>query len=196
MFFKEDDKIRIKGESITTIISADTSIEGNIVTGNSIRLSGSVRGDIISKGLVIVTQDARVKGNITAESVLVAGSVEGNLNIVNKTNIESTGEVIGDITTKRLLIDEESVFSGKCTMTRGDDGNFTQAPKRPSGDEGGEEKPLTDGEGAEENRGSGRALQKTGHAEPSGSAESEEASEIEFIDVDDYRPKKGRKKKQ
>lgn len=181
MFFKDDDKIKIRSESITTIISADTSIEGNIVSGNSIRLSGAVKGDIISKGLVIVTQGARVKGNITAESVLVAGSVEGNLQIVNKTNIEPSGEVIGDITTKRLLVDEESVFSGKCTMIRGDEEILARQADQAS---------------KEEKSGEDDSEKNPESIETSGTEGPGEASEIEFIDVGNYGPKKGRKKKQ
>ena len=51
-----------------------------------------------------------------AENIVVAGVVDGNLNIKDKTNIEPTGEVYGDITTARVLIDEQSVFQGKCNM--------------------------------------------------------------------------------
>ena len=168
MFFKDDDTIKVKDSTISTIISSDTTIEGNIISSNSIRLSGSVKGDITSKGLVLVGKGAKVKGNITAESVLVAGSVEGDLNIVNKTNIEPTGEVYGDIVTRRLLIDEESVFSGKCTMIR-DDGT-PEVREEPG-------------------------LSKAAEAPAMEDSTEDTGEEISYINVDELRGKRGKKRK-
>ena len=56
--------------------------------------------------------------NRMAENIVVAGVVEGNMQIREKVNVEPTGEIYGDITTKSLLIDEESVFQGNCYMNR------------------------------------------------------------------------------
>ncbi len=180
MFFKDDDKIKVKSNSIATIISEGTTIEGNVVSENSIRLSGAVKGDIVSKGLVIIGAGARVKGNITAESVLIAGSVEGDLNIVNKTNIEPTGEVRGDLVTKRLLVDEESVFSGKCTMKRD-----PAEPAPAEGDDKTKEAPAS-----EENKDTPPKETKEEQDE-----KEQEAADIEIVNVDELRKGKSGKKK-
>lgn len=191
MLFKDDDTIRIKESSIRTIISADTRIDGSVTTENSIRLSGTVNGNVSTKGLLIVGNGASVTGNITAESVIVAGRVEGDLNIADKVNIESTGEVYGDIVTKRLLIDEDSVFSGKCTMKRGS-GSKKEAAAI--------EKAEKDVKAANE-----RARQKSGEkkelkeeempAETETEAAEEEPAEISYIDMDSIDTKRGKKRK-
>ena len=118
MLFKDEAEIRVKESSITTIISPDVVIEGSLSSAESIRFNGKITGDLSSNGLIIIGKNASVKGNIKADSVIVAGVVAGNLNIGDKVNIEATGEVYGDIVTKKLLIDEESVFSGQVTMLR------------------------------------------------------------------------------
>ncbi len=170
---RDDDAIKISESTISTIISEETVIEGNLISSNSIRLSGCVRGDITSRGLVIVGKGAEVKGNITAESILVAGRVDGNLNSVNKTNIESTGEVYGDIATRRLLVDEESVFFGKCN-TLLEEGEQTGAGKQAFA----------------KNR--GIAGSKEGVSDIKSQALSEE---ISYIDVDELRDRRGKKQK-
>lgn len=121
MFGREkerDDKISLSGYTISTIVGMDTVIEGDIKTDSSVRIEGELIGNVSTKGVVVLSQCGKIKGSVVAENIIVAGIVEGDLNIADKVNIEPTGEVYGDIITKRLLIDEESIFQGKCTMNR------------------------------------------------------------------------------
>ncbi len=116
MFFKDDNKIRVSQTSITTFIGADTTIEGTLITHSSVRIDGKIAGGVVADGTVVLSADGEIQGNVMAENIVVAGVVDGNLNIRDKTNIEPTGEVYGDVNTARILIDEQSVFQGKCNM--------------------------------------------------------------------------------
>lgn len=118
-FNKErDDKINLDNYTITTIVGSDTVVEGTIITKSSVRIDGTLIGGVSAEGVVILSKNGRIKGNIMAENIVVAGVVEGNMQIREKVNVEPTGEIYGDITTKSLLIDEESVFQGNCFMNR------------------------------------------------------------------------------
>ena len=118
-FNKErDDKINLDNYTITTIVGNDTVVEGTIITKSSVRIDGTLIGGVSAEGVVILSKNGKIKGNIMAENIVVAGVVEGNMQIREKVNVEPTGEIYGDITTKSLLIDEESVFQGNCYMNR------------------------------------------------------------------------------
>lgn len=118
-FNKErDDKINLDNYTITTIVGSDTVVEGTIITKSSVRIDGTLIGGVSAEGVVILSKNGKIKGNIMAENIVVAGVVEGNMQIREKVNVEPTGEIYGDITTKSLLIDEESVFQGNCFMNR------------------------------------------------------------------------------
>ncbi len=118
-FTKErDDKINLDNYTITTFVGSDTVVEGTIITESSVRIDGTLIGGVSAEGVVILSKNGKIKGNIMAENIVVAGVVEGNMQIREKVNVEPTGEVYGDITTKSLLIDEESVFQGNCFMNR------------------------------------------------------------------------------
>lgn len=118
-FNKErDDKINLDNYTITTIVGSDTVVEGTIITKSSVRIDGTLIGGVSAEGVVILSKNGKIKGNIMAENIVVAGVVEGNMQIREKVNVEPTGEIYGDITTKSLLIDEESVFQGNCYMNR------------------------------------------------------------------------------
>ncbi len=118
-FLKENsDKINLNNYTITTIVGNDTVVEGTIITKASVRIDGTLIGGVSAEGVVILSKNGKIKGNIMAENIVVAGVVEGNMQIREKVNVEPTGEIYGDITTKSLLIDEESVFQGNCYMNR------------------------------------------------------------------------------
>lgn len=116
MFFRDENKIRISETSISTFVGVDTKIEGTLITHSSVRIDGTVVGGVVADGTVVLSQSGQIQGNVMAENIVIAGVVDGNLTIKDKTNIEPTGEVYGDINTSRILIDEQSVFQGKCNM--------------------------------------------------------------------------------
>jgi len=116
MFFKDDNKVKVNQTSISTFVGADTKIEGTLITRSSVRIDGAVVGGVVADGTVVLSQSGQIDGNIIAENIVVAGVVDGNITIKDKTNIEPTGEVYGDINTSKILIDEQSVFQGKCNM--------------------------------------------------------------------------------
>ena len=115
-FFRDDNKVRVNQTSITTFIGTDTKVEGTLIVHSSVRIDGTVVGGVCADGTVVLSQNGQIQGNVIAENIVVAGVIDGNLTIKDKTNIEPTGEVYGDINTARILIDEQSVFQGKCNM--------------------------------------------------------------------------------
>ncbi len=132
-FLKErDDKINLDNYTITTVVGADTVVEGTIITKSSVRIDGTLIGGVSAEGVVILSKNGKTKGNIMAENIVVAGVVEGNMQIREKVNVEPTGEIYGDITTKSLLIDEESVFQGNCYMNREVPENGGRGKKKPA----------------------------------------------------------------
>jgi cytoskeletal protein CcmA (bactofilin family) len=116
MLFWDDNKVRVSQTSISTFVGADTKLEGTLITRSSVRVDGTIVGGVVADGTVILSQNGQIQGNVIAENIVVAGVLDGNLTIKDKTNIEPTGEVYGDINTSRILIDEQSVFQGKCNM--------------------------------------------------------------------------------
>lgn len=119
MFFKDDNKVKINNAQVSTFVGADTRVEGTIITKTSIRIDGQVVGGVITDETVILSKKGQIQGNVIADNIVVAGVVNGNLQIKDRTNIEPSGEVYGDISTGRILIDEESIFQGNCSMNLG-----------------------------------------------------------------------------
>lgn len=101
---------------ISSIIGADMVVEGNIRAKETVRIEGSITGNVETEGALIISATGKVKGNIKGSSVVVGGVLEGDLSSNGKTEVISTGKVIGNMRTKSLIVDENAVFQGQCIM--------------------------------------------------------------------------------
>ena len=101
---------------ISSIVGADMVVEGNIRARETVRIEGSITGNVETEGALIISATGKVKGNIKGSSVVVGGVLEGDLSSTRKTEVISTGKVIGNMRTKSLIVDENAVFQGQCIM--------------------------------------------------------------------------------
>ena len=101
---------------IGIIIGADMVVEGNIKATEAIRVEGNVNGDVSSEGTLVISSTGKVVGNIKGNNIMIAGTIEGDLLSGGRTEVASTGKIIGNIRTKSLIVDENAVFQGQCTM--------------------------------------------------------------------------------
>ena len=101
---------------VSTLLSRDTEIRGSIRTQGSIRVDGTVCGDLVSAKTVTIGATGLVEGDVTGEDVIVAGKVKGSLTARGKISLEGSAQIEGDLNTSRLSIAEGAVFRGLSNM--------------------------------------------------------------------------------
>ena len=99
-----------------TIISNGVKLEGKITSGGSIRVDGTIQGDVISQGNVTVGEHGDVNGQITAGIITIGGKVVGSVNAKEKLVLESKANLKGDLFTKILVVEAGAKFDGKSNM--------------------------------------------------------------------------------
>lgn len=106
----------LKNDDISnnTLISTGSSVHGDIKAVGFLRVDGDVDGNLETAGNLIVTDKARIRGNVSARSSVIGGIVLGNITSPEGVNLLATSAVIGDIATKRLQIADGVVFHGHC----------------------------------------------------------------------------------
>ena len=118
-------------EQVGTIIGPGAVIEGPLTTKDSTRIDGIIKGNVTISGALIIGQDGKITGTVSALNVYVAGEVTGNITAPQgKIEISDTGKVYGDISCKGIIIDENAVFQGKCEMTGLDKSSASIAKER------------------------------------------------------------------
>ena len=89
-----------------------SNIHGN-VTACSLDLNGcKLEGDVTVKGLVSISQDSAICGNVTADSLNCAGQITGDLKIKENTLLESTAKITGNVTTGTIAVMKGATMNG------------------------------------------------------------------------------------
>ncbi|MEW9702115.1 polymer-forming cytoskeletal protein [Paenibacillus sp. SI8] len=109
-------KLSMNPNMTDTLIGEGTSFEGRIKSEASLRIEGSITGDIECLGDVIIGEHGSVKSNISARDVILAGTVQGNVVTKGKLTITSTGSLNGNITAASFIIEEGGLFQGTSKM--------------------------------------------------------------------------------
>ena len=104
-------------EKFESFIGANSAFKGNIETKGTLRVDGSMEGNV-NADWVVLGEKASIKGDITARGIIVGGKIEGNLRAKEIVEIKSKGQVFGDISSVKLTIIEGGIFEGRSSMTK------------------------------------------------------------------------------
>ncbi|MBP3783407.1 MAG: polymer-forming cytoskeletal protein [Butyrivibrio sp.] len=140
---KKDTTVDPALEQVGTIIGPGAVLDGPLTTKDSTRIDGTVKGNVTISGALIVGQEGKITGTVSAMNAYIAGEVTGNISAPQgKVEISDTGKVIGNVSCKGIVIDENAVFSGQCDMTGIEKNSAEVAKERAAADkEASEDKP-------------------------------------------------------
>lgn len=105
-----------------TLIAERSFFDGTFRAEESVRIRGTLQGEIESKRSIFVEEQAKVTAKVTASAVTVAGQVNGQIFCAGRVEIKPTGRVTGEINAGTLIMQEGAFFEGNLKMaTRGSD---------------------------------------------------------------------------
>jgi cytoskeletal protein CcmA (bactofilin family) len=110
-----------------TIISNGVKVEGKVSSNGSIRLDGTIQGDIVCQGNVTIGESGEVYGKVNGQNITIGGKVEGMINSKEKLMLESKADLKGDIYTKILVVEAGARFDGKSNMGQGYSSGSTES---------------------------------------------------------------------
>lgn len=108
MAFRSDDI------SINTLVGTGSFIQGNVHVNGFVRIDGDIDGDLDTDGAVIISEKAKIKGNLKAKSAIIGGIVLGDISAREGVKLLSTSAVIGNIITRKIQMEDEVIFQGHC----------------------------------------------------------------------------------
>jgi cytoskeletal protein CcmA (bactofilin family) len=103
---------------VESVIGEQSSFEGTFKSDSSVRIRGSVQGDLVSKQAVFIEEHAKVSAKVTGASIVVGGEVDGELHCEGRVEIKPSGRVTGEINAGTLIMHEGAFFEGQLKMVK------------------------------------------------------------------------------
>jgi cytoskeletal protein CcmA (bactofilin family) len=99
------------------ILSSDVEIKGLVKFKTDLLVDGTIDGEIVSPGTLIVGENAQIRGEVRTKSITVYGRVTANVTVEERCELKGKAQLIGDLKAARLVIEEGTTFVGKSEVT-------------------------------------------------------------------------------
>lgn len=100
----------------TCRIAEGTNLEGKFSSNEDLLVDGSIKGDVVCKGNLIMGPTGLIEGTIHTHSATINGCIKGTLIVQGILHLENTAKVEGIILAESLIVDEGAVYNGECKI--------------------------------------------------------------------------------
>ncbi|UHA71976.1 bactofilin family protein [Paenibacillus sp. 481] len=164
-------------DTTDTLIGKGTIIEGVIHCESSLRIDGTLKGDVTGNGNIVIGKSGEAYANITAKQVIVAGKVFGEIRAAEKLTITETGQIRGLCESGLLIVLEGGIWNGTSVMEKEDqlkEGSNASGVEHPSKSEHAEKMEHTENTSTHDDA---HAMELSDSAESSESSNKAKADE-------------------
>jgi len=107
-----------KRDEINAFLGKNTEFEGKLSFTGTVRIDGRFKGEIDSKGTLIIGETAFLESDVHISHIIISGEFRGNILAESRIEIHAPGKVFGNIRAPVVVIDEGVVFEGNCRMLK------------------------------------------------------------------------------
>ena len=100
--------------SFNTMVGPGAFVTGDLKLEGFTRVDGDIYGNLETTGKLIIGENARIRGSLTAKSVIVIGIVEGDILAPEGVHLFSSAVVLGDVISRKVKAEENVVIEGYC----------------------------------------------------------------------------------
>ncbi|HLP98752.1 MAG TPA: polymer-forming cytoskeletal protein [Sideroxyarcus sp.] len=102
---------------IDSLVGAGTKIEGNVTFTGGLRVDGEIIGNVIADpskpSTLVLSEHARVHGEIKVTHLVVNGAITGPVDATEYLELQSKAKVTGDVHYKSLEIQLGAIVEGR-----------------------------------------------------------------------------------
>jgi cytoskeletal protein CcmA (bactofilin family) len=105
---------------IDSLIGISARIEGDLCFTGGLRIDGEVHGNVIAadggESVLIVSEYARIEGEVRCENLVVNGYIEGNVYATELLELQPKGRIVGNVHYKLLEMHGGATVTGQLTF--------------------------------------------------------------------------------
>jgi len=117
-------------ESVQAHLGKGSRVEGRLTFEGSVKIDGTVEGEIDAQDAVIIGDGAVISAQIRAETIVIKGKVTGDIVARKRVELRAPGRLVGNIVTPSLVIHEGVVFEGHCSMGGGSEAKLEKPDRK------------------------------------------------------------------
>ena len=99
-----------------SIIAVGMTVHGDIDSNGTVKVEGTVDGNVFTRNQVLVAKGGVVRGDLEARECVVGGAVYGSIISTDRVEVQPGATVHGDVTTKRIAVAEGAMLNGLIRM--------------------------------------------------------------------------------
>ncbi len=110
---------RSNKSTIDSLIGMSTNIEGDVHFKGGLRIDGRVKGNVIADttqpSMLVISEDAKVEGEVRVAHLVVNGEIVGPVYSAELLELQPKARITGDVHYKALEMHGGALVSGKLT---------------------------------------------------------------------------------
>jgi cytoskeletal protein CcmA (bactofilin family) len=102
---------------IRSLVGESTVVSGSLRFRDGLRIDGQVTGDVIAEGegrsILVISDNARVHGRVSASHVIISGEVRGPVHSTEMLELQPKARVTGDVRYELLEMHPGALVEGE-----------------------------------------------------------------------------------
>ena len=108
--------INASADSVISIIGPGMKLVGDIETDGTVRIEGTVEGNVRAGKAVVIGKDGSVEGTIVTQDAVISGRLVGTMTAESRLELQSTSRIDGDVYARRMQLEEGAILNGTVKM--------------------------------------------------------------------------------
>lgn len=105
-------------DDVSAFVGKGVVFKGTITYNGTVRIDGTLDGEINTDGILLVGEEAVITAKVTAGTIVCKGKITGDIEARDKMKLRAPAVLNGGITTPVLSIEEGVTINGTLEMTK------------------------------------------------------------------------------
>lgn len=102
---------------LSSLVATNVEIRGDVVFSGGLRVDGRIEGNVLGSdgahGLLVVSENGSVKGNVRIYDAVINGTIEGDIEVEHFLELQAGSRVTGNISYRQLQMDCGARVAGR-----------------------------------------------------------------------------------
>ena len=103
-------------EDLSAYVGRDVEFKGSISYSGTVRIDGSLEGEIRTDGTLLIGEDAVIQAKVSAGKILCRGKITGDVVAKERVKLRAPAVINGNVKTPVLSMEDGVLFNGGLEM--------------------------------------------------------------------------------